>query len=187
MLLIWAELAWQVSTAMPLLERGEFAAALPVLGRLARSGRQCLLLGGAPLAGPLFPGQRILTGERSRDEFPWRIDDALGLIAEASGEVADALFQSAIAGNRDKNSGASGCTTGNTWFVRAARLRRSCPWSPLPNSFRGMRRRGSNIYGRALYQVGRFADAETQLAASGTEAAQALLAKVRRQRSSGQP
>ena len=37
-------------------------------------------------------------------------------------------------------------------------------------------------YGRALYQVGRMAEAEAELSASRSEAAGALLVKVRRQR-----
>ena len=103
-MLFWAELAWQVATAMPLLERGEFAAALPPLERACAKSEAnaCYLWGRALLSLDRYSQSKdVLTKARAGDPFPWRVDDALGLIAEASGEPAERLFQAAIAGNGD--------------------------------------------------------------------------------------
>lgn len=98
------ELVWQVSVAMPALERGDFAAALPPLERACRNKENngCYLLGRALLSLDRFSQAKVvLTRQRPSDPFPWRVDDALGLIAEATGDAAEPLFARAIAGNRN--------------------------------------------------------------------------------------
>ena len=104
---LWLELAWQVSTAMPLLERGEFAAALPPLERacVQAENNACYLWGRALLSLDRFDQAKlVLTRQRPHDRYPWRVDDALGLIAEATGEPAESLFTAAIAGNRNSTA-----------------------------------------------------------------------------------
>ena len=185
-MVIWARLAWQVAAAMPLLERGEFAAALPPLERACakRETNACYLWGRALLSLDRYGlAKEVLTKARAADRFPWRVDDALGLIAEASGEPAEALYAGAVAGNQ-------GATVEprlhyGQYLMRQGRVAESL--EPLGSAAKQFPGNGlvRFEYGRALYQVGRMAEAEAELSAAGSEAAGALLVKVRRQRAAG--
>ena len=188
--MIWAKLAWQVATAMPLLERGEFAAALPPLERacLKHEANGCYLWGRALLSLDRYgPAKEVLTKARSTDPFPWRVDDALGLIAEAAGEPAETFYARAVAGNQSAT--AEPRLHYGQYLVRQGRAGESL--APLASAAKQF---PANVlvrfeYGRALYQAGRMAEAEAELSApeaSGSEAARALLAKIRRQRRADQ-
>ena len=181
-----AKLAWQVAAAMPLLERGEFAAALPPLEQACQRGETngCYLWGRALLSLDRYlPAREVLMQARRRDEFPWRVDDALGLVAEALGEAAEALFLAAVKGNG--NSSAEPRLHYGQYLMRQGRAAEAL--MPLASGAKQFPAHGllRFEYGRALYQLDRLAEAEAELAAAGTEAAKALLAKVRRQRASG--
>jgi len=182
------ELAWQVSVAMPALERGEFAAALPLLERACQNSEKnsCYLLGRALLSLDRFAQAKVvLTKQRPADPFPWRVDDALGLIAEATGDDAGPLFARAIAGNR--NASAEPRLHYGQYLIRQGRP--SDALVPLASAARQFPAYAQVRFehGRALYQLARMAEAEAELVASNSAAAQALLAKVRRQRASGRP
>ena len=185
-MVIWARLAWQVAAAMPLLERGEFAAALPPLERACakRETNACYLWGRALLSLDRYgPAKEVLTKARAADRFPWRVDDALGLIAEASGEPAEALYAGAVAGNQGAT--AEPRLHYGQYLMRQGRAAESL--EPLGSAAKQFPGNGlvRFEYGRALYQVGRMAEAEAELSAAGSEAAGALLVKVRRQRAAG--
>ena len=173
---------------MPLLERGEFAAALPPLERACaqRETNACYLWGRALLSLDRFgPAALVLSKQRAQDPYPWRVDDALGLIAEATGQPAEALFTAAIAGNRQTT--AEPRLHYGQYLIRQGR-----PAEALASLASAAKQFPAYAqvrfeHGRALYQLGRLAEAEVELAASGSAPAQALLAKVRRQRTSARP
>ncbi len=173
---------------MPLLERGEFAAALPPLERACTKGEAnaCYLRGRALLSLDRYAqAKTVLQEARAKDPFPWRVDDALGLIAEALGEPAEALFTQAIAGNR--NATAEPRLHYGQYLIRQGRATEAlAPLAAVAKQFPNYALVRFE-HGRALYQLGRLAEAEIELAASNSDAARALLAKVRRQRASAKP
>ena len=97
--------------------------------------------------------------------------------------TAQALFVAAVKGNG--NTSAEPRLHYGQYLMRQGRAVEAI--SPLASGAKQFPAHGllRFEYGRALYQLDRLAEAETELAASGIEAAKALLAKVRRQRASG--
>lgn len=187
-MLIWAKLAWQVAAAMPMLQRGDFAAALPALERacLKSETNGCYLWGRALLSLDRYASAKeVLTRARRDDRFPWRVDDALGLVAEATGEPAEALYAQAVTGNQSVS--AEPRLHYGQYLIRQGRPSEAV--SPLASAAQQFPSHALVRFehGRALYQLGRLDEAEVELAASSTDSARALLAKVRRQRASGPP
>ena len=183
-----AKFALQVAAAMPMLEKGEFAAALPALEQACQrhESNGCYLLGRALLSLDRYrQAKEVLLKARIQDDYPWRVDDALGLVAEALAEPAEGLFVAAVKGNG--NSTAEPRLHYGQYLIRQGRAVDSL--LPLASGAKQFPAHGQLRfeYGRALYQLERLAEAEVELMASKLEAAKALLTKVQRQRASGRP
>ncbi|MDX2181228.1 MAG: tetratricopeptide repeat protein [Bryobacteraceae bacterium] len=164
---------------MPALEKGDFAAARPPLERAcdAREPNGCYLLGRTLLALDQYEkAVRVLEPLVSTDPSPGRVADALGLCYEALRRTADAEAMY-------KKAGAAAQHRYGRFLIREGRAAdavKALAAVETPS--------GRFELGRALYQLGRLAEAENALEAAGSlPEAQALLAKVRRRRAPGSP
>ena len=179
-------LAFQVAAAMPFLEKGQFADARPLLETAcaAREANGCYLLGRTLFTLDRYEDARkILTPLAASDANPWRVHDALGSVHEALRRPADAErhFQLAVAGNKDT-------TPEPRYHLGRFLIREGRPadavtvLSPAATRFSKYELVRFEL-GRALYQLSRFQEAETQLAAAPSlDEARRLLAKLRKQR-----
>jgi tetratricopeptide (TPR) repeat protein len=164
---------------MPALEKGDFAAARPSLERAcdAREPNGCYLLGRTLLALDQYEkAARTLEPLLSTDSAPGRVADALGLCYEALRRTseAEAMY---------KRAGSAAMHHYGRFLIREGRAAEAVKVLEVVKT-----PSGRFELGRALYQLGRFAEAETALEAAGSlPEAQALLAKVRRRRTPGSP
>lgn len=188
--MLWTILLLQVAAAMPLLERGEFAAALPSLEQACRENEPngCYLLGRSLFSLDRYDQARtVLLRIRFRDPVPWRVNDSLGLIEEALGHEAGAesYFKQAVEGNRDSTPEPR--LHFGRYLMRQGRPEESVTiLRPLARQFPRHALVRFEL-GRALYQTGKLREASVELAASETPAAALLLAKVRRQLGTDRP
>lgn len=181
----------QVAVAMPLLERGEFAEALPLLQKACerKEANGCYLYGRTLFSLDRYePARAALLQIRRVDPYPWRVDDALAQIHEALGEpkAAAAAFSLALQGNRDTT--AEPRLHYGQFLIRQGRPAEAL--APLAAAASQFPRHQEVRFetGRALYQLGRLAEAVSHLeAAPSVNAARLLLAKVRRQSNTGRP
>lgn len=178
-------LAWQVAAAMPHLQQGRFADARPLLEKAcaAKEPNGCYLLGRTLFTLDLYePARAVLTPLAASDPDPWRVQDALGSVYEALRKPAEAerAFRSAVEGNRDRAPEAR--YHFGRFLMREGRAADAVAvLSPAVKRFEKYELARFEL-GRAYYQMGKLAEAETELAAAPSlEEARRLLGKIRRQ------
>ena len=183
MIAVW--MLWQVAAAMPLLEQGRFADAVPFLENACarQEANGCYLLGRALFTLDQYEKARtVLTPLIGSDRDPWRVHDALGAVEEASRRPTDAErhYREAVAGNRDRS--AEPRYHFGRFLVREGRPEEAIAiLSPAAAKFPAYELVRFEL-GRALYQSGRMGEAEAQLkSAPSLEEARRLLQKLLRQ------
>ena len=184
--MIGLALVLQVAAAMPLLEQGRFADARVYLEK-ACAGHEangCYLLGRTLFSLDQYEAARdVLSPLAATDRDPWRVHDALGSVNEALRRPADAErhFREAIRGNQDR--GPEPRYHFGRFLIREARAAEAVAvLAPGAGKFKGFTLLRFEL-GRAYYQTGRLAEAETELeSAVSLEEARRLLQKVRKQR-----
>lgn len=178
-------LAWQVAAAMPHLEQGRFADALPILEKscAAREPNGCYLLGRTLFSMDQYEAAlKVLAPLTATDGNPWRVHDALGSVYEALRRSAEAErhFREAVQGNKDR--GPEPRYHFGRFLIREARAADAVDvLAPAAVQFPKYERVRFEL-GRALYQLNRLEEAEIEIAAAPSlEEARRLLQKVRRQ------
>ncbi len=176
---------WQVAAAMPLLEQGRFADAVPLLENACtrQEVNGCYLLGRTLFTLDQYEKARtVLTPLIGSDRDPWRIHDALGAVEEAMRRPAEAEkhYRDAVGGNRDR-SPVPRYHFGR-FLVREGRPEDAITiLKPAVAKFPADQLVRFEL-GRALYQSGRMGEAEAQLkSAPSLEEARRLLQKLLRQ------
>lgn len=177
-------LAWQVTAAMPLLQKGQFADARPLLEKAcnAKEANGCYLLGRTLFTLDQYDNAlRVLTPLIATDPAPWRVHDALGSVFEALRRPADAerSYQDAVRGNQDAT--ADPRYHFGRFLIREGRAEEAITiLRPAAQKFRDNPLVRFEL-GRAYYLTREMENAEAELqAASALEEARRLLQKVRR-------
>ena len=183
--MIGAALLLQVAAAMPLLEQGRFSDARMPLEKAcaAREANGCSLLGRTLYTLDQYEAAlRVLTPLAATDRDPWRVQDALGSVYEALRRPAEAerAFVQAVSGNRDRTADPRYHL--GRFLIREGRAAEAIAiLTPAVEKFPRHELAHFEL-GRALYQTGRFAEAEIQLSrAPSLEEARRLLDKLKRQ------
>lgn len=179
-------LAWQVAAAMPHLQQGRFADARPLLEKAcaAKEPNGCYLLGRTLFTLDLYePARTVLGPLAASDPDPWRVYDAIGSAEEAMRKPVEAerAFRRAVELYRDR--GAEARYHLGRFLMREGRAADAVAVL-VPAVKRFVKYELARFeLGRAYYQMGRHAEAETELAAAPSlEEARRLLGKIRRQR-----
>lgn len=183
--MIAAALLLQVAAAMPFLEQGRFADARAPLEKAcaAREANGCYLLGRTLYTLDQYEAAlRVLTPLAATDRDPWRVQDALGSVYEALRRPAEAerAFAQAVSGNRDRT--ADPRYHFGRFLIREGRAEAAIAvLQPAVEKFPA-HELARFEFGRALYQLGRLSEAETQLSrVPSLEEARRLLEKLKRQ------
>lgn len=170
----------QVAAAMPLLQEGRFDDARAPLAAACKQGEPngCYLLGRTLYTLEQYDAAlATLLPLRATDKDPWRVDDALALVYEGMRKPAEAEkhFQSAITGRAPDPRYHYG-----RFLIREGRAEKAI--EVLATSAKEFPKHELTRFelGRAFYQLGRYNDAERELAlAPSLDEARRLLNKVR--------
>lgn len=170
----------QVAAAMPLLQEGRFEDARTPLAVACKQGEAngCYLLGRTLYTLEQYDAAlATLLPLRASDKDPWRVDDALALVYEGLRRPAEAEkhFQAAIVGRAPDPRYHYG-----RFLIREGRAVLAV--EVLAASAKEFPKHELTRFelGRAYYQLGKFEDAERELAlAPSLDEARRLLNKVR--------